>query len=320
MCHRLLAVLATLLALGLPALGGEEEAFSPYANGTWDRAQAQAAKAHLVIVGKVVEAGKPEGAPWSQNKPENYDQATMTALIDLKQGLTVEVKEVLHGELKASKLVVKTGQVAVPLMVAHQMMQQPQAKDPRQRFRREIPVAEFALAKGAVYLLFLSEPKTGKGKDGKESVTAEHVAKAMPMAAPDEQLMKSVRAFCQALADWKQPPRLSAEEEARVKALVADLGADDFEKRDKAEAELKSLGPRTKPYVQPAAKDKDPERSFRAREILKAIEPAPGAVEIPQSGRSEAAKPSVMKEKPKPKPPEDEPGPEGQPAPPAPDR
>lgn len=323
---RLPVLLAALLPLGLPALGGEEEpAINPYANGAWDRGQEQAAMSPLVVLGRVVEAGKPEGTAWSRANMDNTDRTALSALVSLKQNAVLEVKEVLRGEFKGDRLTVRVGQVAVPLQVALQMLYRPQARDIRLRRRTEIPAAEFALARDAVYVLFLSEPKTEKDKDGKEVSAAEHMAKAMPMMEPDEQLLNSVRAFCRELADWKNPPGLSEDEERRVKELIADLGADDFGKRDRAEAALKALGARVKSHLDAAAKDADAERAFRAAGILKAIEPVAGAVEVPRGARPDAAGPAVMKEKPKPKPPEEgpppgppEPGPEPDPAPPAP--
>ena len=298
------SVALLILAALAPAARAADDEKPPslYANGTWDRAQYSAAKAPLVIVGKVVEAGKAEGPAWTQNKPENYDQSTMSFLISLRQSLKVEVKEIIQGEIKDDKLTVRVEEVGLPAGIVQQMQMRPQAKNPVPRYRAEIPAADFALAKDATYLFFLSAPKSKKDKDGEETLIADHLAKGMPMAAPDEQLLKSARAFCRAMADWKTPPKFSDEEAARVKALVADLANDEFEKRDKAEADLKNMGASIRPYIEAAAKDADPERAERARVILKAIEPAPGKVELPKRAAAGALPPAPVGPEPAPVP------------------
>jgi hypothetical protein len=238
------------------------------------------------------------------------------APVDVQQGLVVEVSEVLRGKLEPGKLTVAFKTANFPLQSLYQMANKFDGK--RWTNRQVVPAADFALAKDHTFLLFLSEAKVEKGKekDAPGSRSAEHVAEAAPIEEPDAQLLASVRAFCQALADWAQPPKLAAEEDAKIKALVADLGADDFDRREKAEADLRALGPRTKAYLDTAARDKDPERSFRAKEVLKAVEPVPGKVELPKGVGGDAAKPGTMKERPKPKPePEAEPEPAPGPAP-----
>ena len=306
--------LTVLFAATAPA--GEEAPPGPLARGNWSDAQAGAAKAPLVAVGKVADAGKVEGKSWNmQARGDN-----VLAPVDVQQELVVEVSEVLRGKLAPGKLTVRVKTVNYPLQSLYQMLNKFDGK--RWTNRQVIPAADFALAKDRSFLLFLSEAKAEKGKekDAPERLAAEHVADASPMEGPDAQLLASARAFCQALADWAQPPKLAPEEDAGLKALAADLGADDFDKREKAEAEFRKVGARAKNYLEAAARDKDPERSFRAKELLKAVEPRPGEVELPKGAGAAGSKPGTMKERPKPKPegegepaPEPAPGPRGAP-------
>ena len=55
---------------------------------------------------------------------------------------------------------------------------------------------------------------------------------------------------------------------SQVKALIADLGSDQWIKRDRAQRELTSLGQAAIKQVQPLKNSKDPEIAFRARQIL----------------------------------------------------
>lgn len=54
----------------------------------------------------------------------------------------------------------------------------------------------------------------------------------------------------------------------RIKALVRQLGDDQFKQREKASKQLVMIGPRARPFLQEAVKDADPEISRRARECL----------------------------------------------------
>src|SRR6516162_5025078 len=54
----------------------------------------------------------------------------------------------------------------------------------------------------------------------------------------------------------------------RIKALVRQLGDDQFKQRETASKQLVMIGPRARPFLQEAVKDADPEISRRARECL----------------------------------------------------
>ena len=304
------ALVALALVLGAPAASaGEEAKPGPFARGSWADAQLFASRAQLVVVGKVVEAGKVEGKGWSLT--ERGDN--VNAPVDIQQELTVEVAETLRGKAEPGRLIVTVKTVSFPLQALYQM----RFVGNQRTSRQAVPAVEFALGRDKTLLLFLAAPRREKGGTGKgpERLAADHLDKAAPMEEPDAQVLASVRGFCRASADWSDPPKLPPGEEARVRVLVADLGSDDFEVREKAEAELKAMGARIRPHLEAAAKDKDAERAFRARAVLKAIEPVPGSVELPLGAAPAEAGPGTMKDRPKPKP---EPGPEPEPAPPPP--
>ncbi len=76
------------------------------------------------------------------------------------------------------------------------------------------------------------------------------------------------------LADWQSELRRSFDDAAPrpgtgedVASLVAALGADDFEARERASAGLEQLGPAALPAVLGALNDRDPEIAARARSI-----------------------------------------------------
>jgi hypothetical protein len=54
----------------------------------------------------------------------------------------------------------------------------------------------------------------------------------------------------------------------RIRALVRQLGDDQFKQREKASKQLIMIGPRARPFLQEGVKDADPEISRRARECL----------------------------------------------------
>jgi hypothetical protein len=68
------------------------------------------------------------------------------------------------------------------------------------------------------------------------------------------------------------PPQ---EDEKRIRQLIEQLGADDFDAREKAEQELRTIGAPAAPHLEKALDDSDAERADRARRILDAIRKAP---------------------------------------------
>lgn len=76
--------------------------------------------------------------------------------------------------------------------------------------------------------------------------------------------------------------RKNDESREKIVKLIDDLGSPDFEKREKAEFELKKLGASAFPYLQEASEDKDLERATRAKRILSAIATGSQARKAPQ--------------------------------------
>lgn len=299
------------LGLLLAAARGGEGNF--YREGRWEEGQRGAAEAKLVLLGRVLEAGKAGGKGWDGSYDSgNRNYYTRTGKADIRQELVVEVTEVLSGRLEAKKVVVKLGEVRFKVMQMQQLWGQLVRKDKKLRSRRGLPVGFFAIKKGNTYLFFLEEPARGKGeKEGETWVSARHLEKTPPMEEPEGNLLTSVRSFCQAMAHWQSPPKLTEKENEVVEKLIAALGSEDYQAREAADRVLRVLGARLRPQLQKAAADGDEERSFRARKILEAVKPEPGKRELPQHA-ARGKLPAVFKERPEPtpeEPPEQEPAP-----------
>lgn len=319
--RRFLPLLALLAAACGASRAGEGENKgekdkdpSFYAEVSWRQAQEHAHAAGLVVLAEVTEAGKASGKGWPVQGSARGVRPGIPGLpgspayqgvkVDLQQELAVEVREVLRGRAALGPLRVQIRGIALDATLVQQRTWRPQEKDPRKRRRTSIPAAEFGLKKGARYIFFLGElqeAKPGPGKEGDGEggerppaapPLATHLDSAAPAEARDAQVLDSVRAFCKALADWAGPPPLPAEEEARVQGLIDRLGHEDYREREAADARLRQMGARTRRHLERAARDRDAERVWRAREILKAIEPLPGREELPgfaPRGDAEAA-------------------------------
>ncbi len=313
---RFLPALLVPLLLAAPLAAGGEDATSFYTSGTWEGAQHAAAKSKLVVLGKVVEAGKAKGKGWD-GKPNSSSTNYMlrTGKVDVRQEIVVEVTEVLRGKLATKRLTVRIESAELNYQAMYQFSWAQLRKKKLKRGKRGLTVNYFTLAKGKTYLLFLDAPKVTRAAKpgGKDKTVAGHLKTSAPMEAPDPRILDSVRGFCDELARWDKPPKLAAEEAKEVARLIADLGADDYAKRDKADRTLRVIGAGLRPQLKKASEDGDEERAFRAREILEAVKPEPGKVEMPK-GRGKGKLPGIFKKRPKPKP-EPKPGPGPEPDP-----
>jgi HEAT repeat protein len=103
------------------------------------------------------------------------------------------------------------------------------------------------------------------------------LAPAGPAAAagpdPDEEVLSRAGVGVEdaALLDFVKK-RSVTPDEARIKALVRRLGADDFEAREEASRQLAAVGGPARPYLEAALNDPDAEVVRRAAECLKGIE------------------------------------------------
>ena len=93
------------------------------------------------------------------------------------------------------------------------------------------------------------------------------------LAAADEKILREAK--CDgtgpALVSFVRAHTPSAEILAKVKSLIRNLGDDAFKVRERASAELVSVGPIALPLLREAAKDDDREVARRARECLQKI-------------------------------------------------
>jgi hypothetical protein len=267
-----------------------EKSLGIYAESRWEDGQERAAASRLIVVARVVEAGVVAG----KGADPDYQRGQRESMsVDVRQDCVVEISAVLRGTLAGPELAVKLETVKLTAQVCASrgpLLAKTIGAPPNPSGNPA------ALQRGVTYIFFLGEP----GKDGGRAA-ASVVPEAPPMAEPDAGLLDSVRRFARECEHWARPPALPPEEDAKVKALVADLGAEDFEKRERAEAELKGIGTRIRPYLEAAAKGQDQERAFRAGELLKSVEPIPGKTELP-GGAAGAAKPGAREEPPKRKP------------------
>jgi HEAT repeat protein len=93
-------------------------------------------------------------------------------------------------------------------------------------------------------------------------------------AAGDEELLREAKVAADGpgLLDYLRRHTLDAETEARVRALVRQLGDDSFDKRERASKALVALGGLARPFLRRAATDPDAEVARRARECLRQID------------------------------------------------
>ncbi len=295
-----------LVAAAIPALCGEEDGQkSFYGDCRWQDAQRYAAAAKLVVIGKAVEAKPAKGKGWNgSNNPVQAGSGRMpTCTIHVDQEVAVEVTEVLRGELVARALTLRLGKVTMDYSPVQQFWYGLYRAKKLKSRNRSLPVKYFSIRKGLTYVLFLKGAEGGGGDNGGEKPpTAAHVDGATPIEQPDAELLRSLRGFCKELTLWDKPPALPEDQRKAVEKLIAELGADDYEVREKAEDALTAVGARIRPYLERAGRDGDEERSFRARQILARSKPEPGKVEVPGAGVGQKA-PAIFRERPKPKPP-----------------
>jgi hypothetical protein len=282
---RLLPALIFAAALWpLGARGGEKSSF--YAAGKWESGQRAATKSKLVVVAKVVEAGKPGGKGWDGNVQRAANYQDYTGEVEVKQRTELEIVQVLRGKLKEKKLVLKLGKVNLSYQLLRNHWRQHYYKRGQRAVGYKVPAGDFALLKGKSYVLFLDEPKREKKegeKNGDGQLTVEHVGPCSPVETGNTPFCKSVKAFCKTLHAWENPPKLDAKEEARVRKLIKQLGHEQFDKRREADKALRAVAVRIRPLLAEAAKDKDIERATAAQKILDDFKPKAGKTQYPKA-------------------------------------
>ena len=103
--------------------------------------------------------------------------------------------------------------------------------------------------------------------------TASATSKAS--SRPGKEELANAHAFVRSLLSQR---KLTSKDKARIKKLIADLGHNDWQIREKASGELSRLGQEVLPLIQAAAQSKDPEVVMRVGLIMEAIEARVGDV------------------------------------------
>lgn len=86
---------------------------------------------------------------------------------------------------------------------------------------------------------------------------------------PGKKELADAHAFLRSLLS---PRKLTAKDKDRINKLIAKLGHNDWQIREKASGDLSRLGPEVLPLIQAAARSKDPEVVMRVGLIVEAIE------------------------------------------------
>jgi hypothetical protein len=134
------------------------------------------------------------------------------------------------------------------------------------------PSCPFALEKDKTALVFLRAAERA-GEEGKPAEKVWWPAGPFFAGAPDA-AVKAVRETLTSLAAWETPPKLSAEDEAAVRKLVAELGSAEFARREAATKALVARGAAVKPLIEEALKtSSDPEVKTRAEQVLEELRP-----------------------------------------------
>jgi HEAT repeat protein len=114
------------------------------------------------------------------------------------------------------------------------------------------------------------------------------VAFLVPRVAPaanDEEVLKAAKVATDgpALLDYLRRHTLDGGSEARLRALVRQLGDDSFDRRERASRELAALGGLARPFLRQALSDPDAEVRRRAEDCLRQIDrKGPAAEGSPQ--------------------------------------
>jgi hypothetical protein len=287
------AVIVLCCAFGL-SQAGEKPRF--YSSGKWQDGQKSAVASKLVVVAKVIKAGKAGGKGWDGNtqREGNYQQWTGEVKID--QQVTVEITEVLRGSFAGKKLKVTLGSARFNYQELSKYWRSNYYKRGKRVVAPQLPAGVFALHQGRAYVLFLNLPKPGgKDKDGKElPASTTHLERSAAAETGNASLLKSVKGFCKQLHAWEHPPKLSGAEAGKVKKLIEQLGDEQYEKRQAADKALRGIAHRLEPQLTKAAKGRDLERATAAEKILNDFRPRAGKTMYPKppAGSAKPQKPA----------------------------
>jgi len=238
------------------------------------RAVGQAA---LVAVVKLTEVGKPQAAAEGLADDEADFKVTFSIpnMWDKikKRRIEAEVTEVLRGdrEIKKVSLTVWTSMATgKELMVVIDTAGMAASTPFKVHYRN--PSCPFALEKGGTAIVFLRVQEKAAGED-KPAERVWWPAGPFFAGAP-KAAIAAVKETLARLAAWENPPKLSAEDEAAVRKLIADLASDDYDTREAATKALVGRGTGVRPLLEEALKNSsDLEVKARAGRVLDELQP-----------------------------------------------
>lgn len=241
-------------------------------------------KADLVAVVKVTEIAGPrkEEAGAGEKKDDEAPQPRMAILgmAAVRGGgeektVSAEVTEVLRGDkdlkdVKFTVMVFKQGEREMMLIT---VKQERNVGGNRMQWTQSTAVP-FPLAKDKKALVFLKKEGEKKDADGKVVEREWSLLEGRLFGEPLEKPLAAANSALKKLAEWDLPPKLSAEDEAAVRQLIADLGSETFATRENATKALIEKGAGVKALVEEAAKNSaDAEVKQRAGQILESLKP-----------------------------------------------
>jgi hypothetical protein len=296
---RTIAVALAVAALGSPAAAAEP-AVDEF---TLRQAAAGTSMSDLVLVAKVTEVVEPDaddgkekgkeagkGADKDKDKDKGKDDKKDTPEEDPPEDLTfasqmfggmqpklrtvtVEVEKVLKGreEAKTVKFPVVTIRMgrAQDMIVVKEWYNMA-ARNYQKFGGRQWP--PFGLAKGGKALVFLKAVER-KDEEGKAVPGGWRLA-VPPIDGAPEKAVGAVTDELKKISEWANPPKLKPEEEAAARKLLAELGSDEYAKREAATKGLIAKGAAVRSMVEAALKSSgDPEVNNRLQLVLEGIRP-----------------------------------------------
>jgi hypothetical protein len=284
-----MVLMATLAAPAWAAVAGVGVSVSSDSSGGEAQvAQIPAAvgKADLVAVVKVTEIAGPkkdeEEAKDGEKKEEAAPQPRQAILGmgALRAGgeektVSAEVVEVLRGDkdVKSVKFPVTVFKQGDKEMMMITVKRERNVGGNKMQWVQSTGVP-FPLAKDKNALVFLKKEGEKKDAEGKVVEREWSLVEGRLFGEPLEKPLAAAKEALKKIAEWENPPKLSAEDEAAVKKLIAELGSEVFATRENATKALIDKGGAVKPLVEEAAKNStDAEVKQRCDKILEALKP-----------------------------------------------
>ncbi len=191
------------------------------------------------------------------------------------KSIGADVVEVLAGNCAEKKLTVLAtvrgeGEAARAIFSRKQEIPDPNG-NVRSSFVRSFMVP-FTLKAGKNSIVFLKLESEEKDDAGK--VTSRTYRLLPPLfEKADAKTLARVREGLKRVVEWEGAPTLTAEQAAKLDALIEKLGSSEFQAREQAAKDLIAFGPDARGKLREALKSPDAEVRDRARAILDALKP-----------------------------------------------